>query len=58
MIGTHHFVSLKAVETYYGKQEAQIKLKEGAVCIGAPKIETGQKLLINKSEGRYIIETN
>jgi hypothetical protein len=54
--GTSHFISLKAVENYYGTEVAQIKLKEGAVSIGKPAITSKQKLVINQSEQRYFIE--
>lgn len=54
--GTSHFVSLKAVENYYGKEVAKIKLEEGAVSIGKPAIGINQKLVINQSEQRYFIE--
>ena len=55
-IGTSHFVSLKAIENYYGVEVAEIKLKEGAVSIGKPVITSKQKLVINQSEQRYLIE--
>ena len=54
-IGTHHFINLKAVKSYYGKAEALIKLAEGGVCIGKPELKEGQKLFIDRSEGRYFI---
>ena len=54
--GTSCFVSLKAIELYYGVEVAQIKLKEGAVSIGKPAITSKQKLVINQSEQRYFIE--
>ena len=53
--GTHHFINLKAVENYYGKTDAKIKLQEGAVCIGKPEIKEDQKLFIDREEGRYFI---
>ena len=56
LTGTHHFINLKAVENYYGKTEAKTKLAEGAICIGKPEIKEGQKLFIDRAEGRYFIE--
>ena len=54
--GAHYFINLKGVENLYGKNEAKIKLKEGSVCIGKPDLKEGQKLFIDKPEGRYFIE--
>jgi hypothetical protein len=56
LTGTSHFIDLKAVEKYYGKNDAKTKLIEGAVSIGKPELKEGQKLFIAKSEGRYFIE--
>lgn len=60
--GTSNFINLRYAIAYYATQgenehSVKIKIKEGSISIGAPKIKPSQKLSIN-NEGRYFIETN
>lgn len=64
-VGTCHFVSIFDARRYFSYEGSKIaaeravttKLKEGSIKIGPPEIKKGQKLLINKDEGRYFIES-
>ena len=57
-IGTSHFTSVFSAARYYGlesRAEVMAKVAAGEISIGAPAIQSGQKLGIIKSEGRYEI---
>lgn len=61
--GTSNFLSETAAIRYYATQginkaEVKRKIAEHLISIGEPKVKRGQKLLINKEEGRYFIQTN
>lgn len=58
--GTHHFVSALRAGEYYAHQgfspsDVAQKIQDGEIAIGPPQIKNGQKLLIDKDEGRYFI---
>ena len=66
--GTNHFVSISAAVNYYRDYtesnsirnatiEVNHALMEGRIQIGPPTLKDNESLLINKTEGRYIIET-
>ena len=61
--GTNHFVNRSAAIQYYKAYEGKYaeeavarKIDGGEIQIGEPALKAGQKLLIDKEEGRYIIE--
>lgn len=57
--GTHFFVTRAAVEAYFyylSDKEISLKLKNSEVIVGLPTIQAGEKLILNRSEGRYFIE--
>lgn len=59
--GTSHFVNLQAAIAYYqpygsDSWEVNRKIKNGEISIGPPVLKSGQKLLIDQTEGRYFIE--
>lgn len=61
--GTPYFESYAAALRYYepyhyadNKTAVDYKLKNSEIYIGKPTVKTGEKLLIDKSERRYIIE--
>lgn len=59
--GTSHFVSLADAIRYYrpygtDKKAVLAKIEAGEIHLGKPLLKPGQKLLIDRSEGRYIIE--
>lgn len=59
--GTCHFVSIQAAYNYYsvygyGKLEVDQKLAEGDIKIGPPETKGGEKVVLDKTEGRYFIE--
>ena len=63
IIGTAHFISKQAAFAYYSSQWAsqsmadiERKLFFKEIYIGQPSTKEGEKLLINKEEGRYFIE--
>jgi hypothetical protein len=61
-IGTCHFVSERAAISYYEDQETDAasvreKIKEGAICIGPPHVEEGERLVTIEQGRRYAIET-
>jgi hypothetical protein len=60
LTGTAHFASFTdAVKYYetYGEtiHSVGLKVKEGIIKIGPPPIQKGQKLVVNKEEGRFFI---
>ena len=62
VIGTANFVSrFKAVKYYksqgYDRAISVVneKIEEGAITIGPPTVEEGQRLLVDNEEGRYFI---
>jgi hypothetical protein len=64
--GTDHFVSIEAAVRYYAPLEGGSKLAknvvaeklgEGLIHLGPPKVKVGEKLLIDREEGRYYIES-
>lgn len=63
--GTCHFVSHAAAVRYYSAyqpkrseavQLVNQKLAEKEIAIGEPKLAPGERLKINRQEGRYFIE--
>lgn len=65
--GTSHFVSERRAVEYYQEYSpyappytirdlVKLKIKEGEITIGKPKVNKCAKLAVNK-EGRYIIES-
>lgn len=59
--GTNHFTSKSAADKYYYFQgflpaDVTRKITNGEIKIGPPQIKDGQKLLIDKNEGRYFIQ--
>jgi len=55
-VGTANFYNLASANTYYGKDEAGLKLSEGAIFIGAPSYNHETSRLVINKEGRYFIE--
>ena len=64
-MGTSHFESETAAVKYYTPYEDSVKdaraavetkLKEGEIHIGKPALKEGEKLVLNKEEGRYFIQ--
>lgn len=64
IIGTNHFVSLRAAEEYYKSQgyeeprkEVRQKLADGEITLGPPVLEEPEieRLSIDPVEGRYKI---
>lgn len=56
--GTAHFVSRDAANSYYGREDAAYKLAAGEIFIGKPELKNNEVLLIDKDDGRYMIEVN
>lgn len=56
--GTNHFSSYYRAATYYGLPSKEVleKIQNKEIVIGKPEIKEGQKLYLNKEEGRYFIE--
>jgi hypothetical protein len=64
-IGTAHFKSVKAAEAYYRKYgenaiDVAQKIQEGSIAIGSDglKLLEGDKIILDKSDGRYYIQTS
>lgn len=55
-IGTDYFVSMTALERYYGKDGATKALEEGRAFVGKPILKEGETLVVSPGEGRYYIE--
>lgn len=60
--GSCHFQSLGAARAYYARQGEDAaavldKLEEGAIHIGPPEAKPGQRIVLDHSEGRYMIES-
>ena len=60
-VGTSYFKTLYAAYEYYDSQcidieEVDRKIDQGEIHIGKPEVPDGAKLLLDRSEGRYIIE--
>lgn len=56
--GTCHFCSFAAANIYYSNlhsSEVQKKINAGEIVIGKPTVKPGEKLYLNKEEGRYFI---
>jgi len=58
--GTHHFIDLNAAYKYYGFNKGAVnqKIAEHEIEIGKPIVKANERLLVNRDEGRYIIEIN
>lgn len=62
IIGTHHFDSYTSAIRYYADyglspSEVKYKARNGEIVIGRkPSTKAGDKLLLNRSEGRYFVE--
>lgn len=57
-IGTSYFVSLAAAGQYYGDPNgntAAEKVAAGEIHIGEPPLKPGERLRLDRSEGRYFI---
>lgn len=62
IIGTPYFENVERARDYYvgyhiSENDVDKKIKNGEIFIGKPKLKTGERLLLNKEEGRYFIET-
>ena len=60
-IGTSNFVNLSFARRYYASQEVSMaevnrKIQDKSIIIGPPEIKLGEKLKVNWSEGRYLIQ--
>ena len=62
-IGTPYFESYEAALQYFkpycyadNKKAVDYKLENKEIYVGKPTLKTGEKLLINKKERRYLIE--
>lgn len=61
--GTACFVSRKAAIKYFKAQECDAqevdrKLASGEIFIGKPNCSPGDRILLDRVEGRFILETN
>ena len=61
-VGTAHFISKAAAYRYYGGQgfsrfDVDNKLSEGEIFVGRPLINHGERVLIDRSEGRFFVES-
>lgn len=63
-IGTPYFENYAAALRYYepynyadNQTAVDCKLKHGEIYIGKPVVKPGERLLIDKNERRYIIES-
>lgn len=54
-VRTGYWQHMINVEKYYG-DSTESTLKEGRAIIGKPPIKSNQRLLIDRSNGQYIIE--
>jgi hypothetical protein len=59
--GTSHFASIATARAYYARQGEDAaavldKLKEGAISIGEPTAKPGERVTLDRDEGRYFIE--
>lgn len=55
--GTSYFISYSAAARYYGDREtASQKLAAGEIHIGKPELKPGERLHLDRPEGRYFIE--
>lgn len=59
--GTSHFASIGAARAYYARQGEDAaavldKLEEGAISIGEPVAKSGERVTLDRDEGRYFIE--
>jgi hypothetical protein len=61
--GTSHFVSYEDAMRYYSgygysntQRAVDRKLSEGEIHIGRPATKAGEKITLDKGEGRYFIE--
>lgn len=60
--GTCHFINLTAAIRYYAdygysQQDVNRKLLAGDIRIGHPELKPGERLLLDRAEGRYKIES-
>ena len=62
-VGTAYFRSLYDAYKYYSsyeypscKKAVDYKIDQGEIHIGKPDVPEGAKLLLDRNEGRYIIE--
>lgn len=55
IIGTAYFASLADANRYYGAEQAQEKLSEGAIYIGRPTPKEDERVVLT-NEGRYCLE--
>lgn len=59
--GTNHFSSFYKAAAYYApygltSEDVFQKIQNKEIFVGKPEIKEGQKLYLNKEEGRYFIE--
>ena len=61
ILGTNHFVSKMDAYAYYNaygftRFNVDVKINAHEIEIGKPSAKPNQRVLVNKSEGRYFIE--
>lgn len=59
--GTNHFVSFERAVLYYkeygySKSDVRLKVNTGEICIGAPRLNEGERLVFLDCACRYGIE--